>query len=215
MKKETRQIAGPGVTLEQRADGQPPAIVGYGSVFYDPADPGTEYDLRSSWGGFVERIMPGAFDRAIREDDVRALFNHDANHVLGRTPGTLKLSADSKGLRYEISPPDTQTGRDVTASIQRGDISGSSFSFSVEEESWHETRDATTGQTTVIREIRAVRLYDVGPVTFPAYQSATAGVRSENDLAEARVKLEEFRAKQRAKTEAVAIRARLVSLGLL
>jgi uncharacterized protein len=215
MKRETRQIAGPGVTLEQRADGQQPVIVGYGSVFYDPANPGTEYDLRSSWGGFVERIMPGAFDRAIREDDVRALYNHDPNHVLGRSPNTLKLSVDSRGLRYEIAPPDTQTGRDVAASIQRGDITGSSFSFSVDEESWHETRDATTGQTTTIREIRAVKLYDVGPVTFPAYEASTAGVRSESDMDEARVRLEEYRAKQRAKGESVAIRARLVSLGLL
>jgi uncharacterized protein len=215
MNRETRQFAGHGVRVETRAEGEPPIITGYGAVFYDPTKPGTEYDLRSSWGGFVERIMPGAFDRAIRDDDVRALFNHDANHVIGRTPNTLKLSADATGLRYDIVAPDTQTSRDLMTSIQRGDITGSSFSFSIDEENWREVRDQSTGITTVYREIRAVKLYDVGPVTFPAYEASTAGVRSESELSEARVRLEEFRAKQRAKGESVAIRARLASLGLL
>jgi uncharacterized protein len=216
MKRETRQIAGPGVRVEARAEGEPAIITGYGAVFYDPNKPGTEYDLRSSfWGGFIERIMPGAFDRAIREDDVRALFNHDANHVLGRTPGTLRLVADDIGLRYDITAPGTQTGRDLLTSIDRGDVTGSSFSFSIDEENWREVRDQSTGITTVYREIRAVKLYDVGPVTFPAYEASTAGVRSESELSEARVRLEEYRAKQRAKGESVAIRARLVSLGLL
>lgn len=215
MTREQRHFAGHGVKIETRAEGEPATITGYGAVFYDPTKPGTEYDLRSSWGGFIERIMPGAFDRAIKEDDVRALFNHDANHVLGRTPNTLKLTSDATGLRYDIVAPDTQFGRDLQTSIMRGDVTGSSFSFSIEDETWREVRDAATNQTTVIREIRAVRLYDVGPVTFPAYEASTAGVRSESELAEARVRLEEFRAKQRRESESVAIRARLVTLGLL
>ena len=215
MKKETRQFAGGDVRAEARAEGSPAIITGYGAVFYDPSKPGTEYDLRSSWGGFVERIMPGAFDRAIRDDNVRALFNHDPNYIVGRSPNTLKLSADATGLRYEILPPDTQFGRDLLTSIERGDIIGSSFSFSIDEENWREVRDQSTGVTTVYREIRAVKLYDVGPVTFPAYEASTAGVRSESDMDEARVRLEEFRARQRKASESVAIRARLVSLGLL
>ena len=75
-------------------DDKPPVITGYGAVFYDPNDPGTEFRI---WDDMVERIMPGAFDRAIREDDVRSFFNHDENIILGRNrsaPATLALSVE-------------------------------------------------------------------------------------------------------------------------
>lgn len=158
------------VGVETRANGSK-AIVGYGSVFYNAADPGTEFEL---WKGAVERVAPTAFDEALRrKDDARGLFNHDSNMLLGRVgAGTMRLSVDSKGLRYEIDSPDTQVGRDVVASIERGDLAGSSFAFVVDKVSW-EARDGLE-----IRTIESVTLYDVGPVTYPSYAATTTGLRS-------------------------------------
>src|SRR5262249_1849806 len=139
-------------------------LSGYASVFWIEGDLGTEYQIQDD---VRERIMPGAFDRALAEqDDVRCLVNHDESHILGRTsakPPTLTLSVDKRGLKYEVSLPNTQTGRDIAESIRRGDIRESSFQFVPSVVSWTEEGD------TLIREIREVRLYDVSPVTFPAY----------------------------------------------
>jgi len=116
------------ILLENRQD-KLPVITGYAAVYYD-GTPGTEFQL---WENTVERILPGSFDSALaRKDDARALFNHDPNLVLGRvSSGTLRLSADSKGLKYEIVPPVTRTAEDLVAMIQRGDVTGSSFEFLV------------------------------------------------------------------------------------
>ena len=94
------------VTVETREDGTT-TISGYAAVYHRSEDAGTQYQLMDS---YYERIKPGAFDRALAEkQDVRALFNHDANHVLGRTTsGTCRLSCDSVGLRYEVDLPNTQ-----------------------------------------------------------------------------------------------------------
>lgn len=156
-----------------RADSDKRTIEGYASVYYD-GTPETEYWL---WSDCVERIAPGAFDRAIKEDDCRALFNHDSNCVLGRTTNkTLRLNSDKKGLRYEIDPPDTQLGRDVQELLKRGDVSGSSFGFEIRKVKWEEERDAEN-RTTYIRTITEAKLWDVGPVTYPAYEGASSGVR--------------------------------------
>lgn len=166
------------VLLEQREEGESQHIVGLGAVTYD-GTANTEYEL---WeGGPVERIMPGAFKRAIKEDDVRGLFNHNPDHLLGRTSaGTMKLKTDKAGLNYDITPPESPVGDQVRESIRRGDLSGSSFSFHVTDERWKKVDDRE------IREIRGVRLFDVGPVTFPAYEATTTGVRCEGDMTEVR-----------------------------
>lgn len=160
-----------GIQLQERADDQPAKISGYGAVFYDGTE-GSQYRL---WDDFVERIMPGAFDRAIREQqDVRSFFNHDANWILARTAaGTLGLSIDAVGLRYEIQPPDTQAGRDVLESIRRRDVTGSSFMFIATDVNWR-NEDGVT-----IREIAGVDLWEVGPVVFPAYDGTTSELRSQ------------------------------------
>lgn len=146
-------------------------IVGYASVFYD-GTPETEYQL---WDDYVERIMPGSFDRALAEkDDVRGLFNHDPDNLLGRTSsGTMKLSVDKKGLAYEIQPGDTTMARDVVEHIKRGDVDGSSFAFRVTDEDIRKENDV------YIREISGVQLFDAGPVTYPAYTATTSGYRTE------------------------------------
>lgn len=157
------------VRAEETEDGRPPKIVGYGAVF----------NKRSEMigGMFKEEIAPGAFDDVLG-DDVRGLFNHDPNFVLGRTvSGTLALSVDAEGLRYEITPPDTQTVKDlVLAPLSRGDITGSSFAFRVapDGDEWREEEDGL-----IVRTIRKIsRLLDVSPVTYPAYPDAGAAQRS-------------------------------------
>jgi len=177
---ERRFLAAPQarVSVEAR-EGQPAKIEGYGAVFYREGDPGSEYEIFTD---LYERILPGAFDEI---GDVRSLFNHDSNWVLGRTtavPATLQLSVDAVGLKYSVTPPDTQAVRDqVLTPIGRGDVSGSSIMFWARKVSWvQETRD---GREIEIRQIEKIELLEVGPVTFPAYDSTTAGVRENGDPA--------------------------------
>lgn len=150
-------------------------IVGYASVFYD-GTPETEFQL---WDDLVERIMPSAFDSAIaRGDDVRGLFNHDPSLVLGRTTsGTMQLRTDKKGLSYSIVPADTSVAKDVVGHIERGDVDGSSFAFRPTDV------DVRLEDGVEIREIRGVELFDVGPVTYPAYEAATSGYRTREQVA--------------------------------
>lgn len=174
MKVEQRIISRP-VELRASGDGQP-TISGYAAVFYREDDPGTQYRL---WAGSFERVMPGAFDEALkRGDDIRGLFNHKPDQVLGRTKSqTMTVTVDEVGLRYEITPSETQLYRDVSEMLRRGDIDGSSFGFSIVGDD-HWTRDAEGND---IRELRNVALFDVGPVTFPAYSASTSEARSSWD----------------------------------
>lgn len=179
------------VQAEARAgEADPFTLRGYAAVFYD-GTPDTEYEL---WPGVVERVMPGAFDQALKEgNDARALFNHDPNQLLGRVSAkTLDLTKDQKGLLYRISLGRTTVARDVLEHVTRGDLQGSSFAFEVLDEDFR--REAGV----VIREVKGVRLYDVGPVTFPAYESTTVNARSSEALGGARKALEAFLERERA-----------------
>lgn len=183
MKKETRVLSDP-PALELREEGGKRYAVGYAAVYYRAGDAGTEYKL---YDGMVERIRPGAFKSAMAEDDVRALFNHDTNQVLGRASAkTLKLTSDAKGLRYEIELPDTTTGRDVAELLKRGDVTGSSFSFALSPDGEKYVTEKAGDARVQVRWLESVRLYDVGPVTFPAYTGTTAGIRSADDAADVR-----------------------------
>ncbi|EOT1738166.1 HK97 family phage prohead protease [Klebsiella pneumoniae] len=164
--REVRSFLGEVRTESQNE--QPTKIIGYAAVFNSRSEP---------MYGFREIIAPGAFDDVL-QDDVRGLFNHDPNYVLGRTTSnTLAISVDAHGLRYEITAPDTQTIKDlVVAPISRGDVNQSSFAFRVAPggERWYEDDEGV-----VIREItKFSRLYDVSPVTYPAYRAADSSVRS-------------------------------------
>ena len=122
---------------------------------------------------FKEKVRKGAFAESIGRDDIRALFNHDPNYVLGRNrAGTLELVEDDVGLRVRITPPDTIWARDITTSIRRGDISQMSIGFVVEDDEWSSQDGIDT------RELKKVRLFDVSPVTFPAYTATDVGVRA-------------------------------------
>jgi HK97 family phage prohead protease len=138
------------------------------------------YNSRSeNLGGFSEIIRPGAFQEAISgKEDVRALFNHNPSCVLGRNKsGTLNLRDTAEGMEYEITPPEAQWARDLSASISRRDITGASFGFVVNGDDWKATR-SEKGDMETTRYLNSVRLFDVGPVTFPAYASATANLRA-------------------------------------
>lgn len=145
--------------------------------------------LSRNLGGFVEQIDPAAFDKTLADNpDVRALINHDPSMLLGRTrSGTLRLSKDSEGLHYEIDLPDRSDARDLQVSMERGDISHSSFAFFVAPsgDSWSETE-----QGMPLRTLTALSIHngDVSPVTYPAYEDTDSGVaeRAFKSLAEAR-----------------------------
>ena len=148
--------------IETRDDKQK-RIVGHGAVFNS---------FSENLGGFREIILPGAFDDVLT-NDVRALFNHNSDKILGRTKSnTLALKVDQKGLYYEIIPPETSYANDLLTSLERGDITQSSFSFNVDKQNWKEDDEGR-----VVREIIKVkRLYDISPVTFPAYPEADSDV---------------------------------------
>jgi HK97 family phage prohead protease len=161
------------LTVESRSEGETERewIVGYAAKFGVNS---LEID-----GSFIERIDPGAFgivaERRGRKKplETRALWNHDPNYPLARYPGTLDLSVDGVGLRYEFPVPDTSYGRDLAANIRAGIVKGSSFSFTV----------PSGGDSWAVEDGRSVRtiqridtLLDVGPVTYPAYPDADVKV---------------------------------------
>ena len=143
-------------------------------------------------GDFVERLDPGAFSIVAerrgrrRPLETRALWNHDPNYPLARYPGTLRMTVDEVGLRYEFPVPDTSYGRDIASNIRAGIVKGSSFSFTVPAggESWSQEDGRS------VRTITAIdSLLDVGPVPFPAYPDA--------DVKVAQRSYEHFRQEQR------------------
>lgn len=204
---ERRFCRNQAVRLEQRDEHDTPTIVGYAAVYYDGTRE-TEYLL---WGEVRERIMPGAFDKTMGDgDDVRALKNHDPNQLLGRlSADTLTLKSDDTGLRYDIDVPDTQVGRDTVVEIKRRDMTGSSFAFVVTDEVWRKEEGVE------IREIRGVQLFDVGPVTFPAYDATTTGVRADGALDEARESHAWWQAAEVARAARIrGYRVRAVEVGL-
>jgi HK97 family phage prohead protease len=188
--RETRVLSG---QVELRAtddESAKPKVRGYAAVYGRESE-----NLGSNDYQFREIIEPGAFDDVLK-DDVRALLNHDPNFILARSKngeGTLTIGTDDTGLFYEFDAPDTQAGRDLTESLRRGDIDQSSFSFTVSKEgqTWEEKQEGD-GPTFIKRTITKVaRLFDVSPVTYPAYPDATVALRS----------LQEFRAEHAPEPE--------------
>lgn len=170
------------VSSEVRAesDGEKKYLTGYAAKFGTRSE-----DL----GGFRETIHPGAFDRALREkQDVRALVNHDASKVLGRSAaGTLELGTDATGLHYRVLLPDTTYARDLHESVKRRDVTQSSFGFVTKRDSWGHDPSATEGQPGKLRELQDVDLFDVSPVTFPAYHDTEVHARGSSAAAELRM----------------------------
>ena len=169
--------------IEKRKDGKE-VVIGHASI----------YDSRSeNLGGFYEYIAKGAFtDELIVKSDVRALINHNPDKVLARsTSGTLKLQADSKGLRYEFPIPETSYGKDLAINLKNGNITQSSFAFTVKEDDWTTDDDGND-----IRTINTIdRLFDISAVTYPAYSQA------ESDLVVAQRGLSIYKEKKEIQKE--------------
>ena len=156
-------------TIEARAESDEMIIEGYAAL----------YDNETNIGPFRETISRGAFDDVL-DNDVRALMNHDPNYVLGRTgAGTLELELDDTGLKYRIKLGEQQYAKDLYESVKRGDISQSSFAFTIAEQSWNENR-------TVRSVDKVATLLDVSPVTYPAYKD-TEGLLARNEEQEPEV----------------------------
>lgn len=143
-------------------------ISGYAAVF------DVKSDLLGGW--FEEVIRPGAFTNTLRTADVRCLFNHDPNLVLGRNKAnTLTIREDGKGLFMECELPNTQLAKDLAESIDRRDVSQQSFAFKTLKDRWTYSDDY---KEPAFRELLEVELFDVSPVTYPAYTQTDVGVRS-------------------------------------
>jgi uncharacterized protein len=148
-------------------------ISGYASRFNSRSE-----NLGSKERPLFEIIAPGAFD-GVLSDDVIAAWNHDESRILARSTGgkgTLKLSVDESGLHYSFTAPETSTGNDVLESIKRGDVNASSFAFVVADGGDRYTQEPDGSTLRTITKIG--KLYDVSPVTRPAYSAATVSARS-------------------------------------
>lgn len=162
MTQETR------TSVEMRAEGR--KLVGYAATF----------NQETRIADFRETIKPGAFTASLTSGkDILALVDHDSGKVLARTKsGTLRLSEDERGLRFEIDIPDTSAGRDVLALAARSDLGGMSFGFNVDQGGEHWNGDQ--------RELRSVTLHEVSVVNaWPAYSGTSVSVRARQNRTEA------------------------------
>ena len=176
--------------FETKEDGQE-VVVGYGSIFNSRSE---------NLGGFYEYISPTAIsEETIAKSDVRALINHDQNLILARsTTGTLNLTVDEKGLKYEFDIPETSYGKDLAINMKNGNLNQSSFAFTVGSDVW-----STDDEGNDIRTITSIdRLYDVAVVTYPAYSQA------DSDLVVAQRGLAMYKEKQEIKEEETDLVAR-------
>lgn len=153
--------------IETRAAPQPLSadgarkLSGYAVVFNSPTTIGT----------FTESIAPDAWTNT--DDDIWATWNHNSDNLLGRTQsGTLTLTVDAKGIRYELSLPDTELGRSVHELVKRGDVFGSSFTFVLDEDQWDHSGEIPH------RTVTSMRMFELGPVHKPAYPDATVSARA-------------------------------------
>ena len=152
------------VELRVSGDDEEPVIEGYAAVFGVWSE-----DI----GGFTEMIRKGAFSKTLKEADVRGLWNHDVNYVLGRTKsGTLSLEEDDKGLKIRNQPPKTTWANDLQVSMKRGDVNQMSFMFQTMRDEWDQSDPKN-----IKRELIELKLFDVSVVTFPAYPQTAAHVR--------------------------------------
>jgi hypothetical protein len=157
--------------IERRAD-ESARIIGTGIVFNSESE---------NLGGFRE-VIPDSVEIAFAED-LASLFNHDANFLLGRAPGSLKVERTKAGIVYEASPADTAAARDVIALIERGDVRGNSFMFMTRKDRWERLDDDTE-----LRTLLEIEVMEMGPVVFPAYRETDVAVaqRSRERWQEAR-----------------------------
>lgn len=169
----------PGPEMRAEGDAGPRVMTGHFSVFNEWTR------ISSSWEGeFMERISPGAFTKAFRESTPKVLFQHGKDPQIGDKPlGSIRsLSEDGLGAAYEVELLDTAYVRDLIPGLEAG-LYGASFRFSVVKEDWNERPARSTHNPDGLpeRTVREARVPEFGPVTFPAYAGASAGIRSMTD----------------------------------
>lgn len=142
--------------------------------------------------GLIEKVARGCFTQTMRVNDIAGLFNHDNNLILGRNvSGTMTIADGSDSCDYEIEADERQTyTSNLLISIDRGDVRGSSFGFSPEEEGL----DYDRATDTVTRTLKRVTLYDVGPVVFPQYTQTNGLVETKSALVVGDLDFEEIAA---------------------
>ena len=125
---------------------------------------------------YEEEIAKGAASKSLKEDDIRAVWNHNYDIVLGRnSAGTLELDEQESGVHVGIDFPNSQEGRDKYTTVERGDVSQMSFGFDILKES---VTDDNSGDKRVIRSrVEEIKLWEVSPVTFPAYENTKLNAR--------------------------------------
>lgn len=169
------------VELRATEDKESRTVEGYAAVFNS--------DSELIYGSFIERISPGAFADVLNDDAV-ALFNHDPNLILARNKVNMTLKQDDKGLLYRFDAPNTTAGNDLLENLRNGNVKTSSFGFTIAEEKWTYSEDRSKPSIRTITKIK--RLYDVSPVTYPAYPDTSVAQRSFQSIVEA----EELKAKK-------------------
>ncbi len=168
--KHTRLFQGQEIRAEDK-DGKR-TIHGYAAVF-DKASQPLGYFRK-----FIEKIERGAFSKSIENNDVRALWSHNIDLVLGRTGNnTLRLEEDSHGLKFELDLPNTNLGRDTFESISRGDVNGVSFGFNIEAEEWEFSDDEKSPDVHILKR---VNLLEISPTAFPAYPDTEVSARDKD-----------------------------------
>jgi len=165
-----------------RAEGEPGSpktiiLSGYAAVFDEPTVLAANDE---KLGRITEVVRPGAFARAIREgQDVRCLVDHNPTLLLGRTKaGTLNLIEDERGLKFEVTLPDTTTARDLHENIRLGNASQCSFAFSPAPNGEAKSTSQEGGTRVTHIELTDVDLYDVSIVTYPAYAGTTVSIEA-------------------------------------
>ncbi len=162
-KKEIRNMNIP-VKVEKREDGTVKSIIGYPIV----------YNKDSEDMGFIERIAQGAAKKALERSDIRGLKNHDPSLIFARSGINLTFKDTKEGLYYEATPIDTQNYREISKEIEAGLLTGQSFGFTIKSDEW---RDLDTDKP--VRTITEIeQIFDVGPVTYPAYTDTSVALRS-------------------------------------
>ncbi len=177
-----RAVFQPGLEMRADSEGGPKTLHGHFATFNSPTE-------INSWEGcFIERLAPGAFSKTIREnrDNIKVLYDHGYDPQLGNKPlGPIAvLEEDGMGCRYEVPLIDTDYNRNFIIPAAEAGLLGASFRFRVIRDEWNEDpgRSAENPDGLPERTIKEVKLYEFGPVTFPAYAAATAGVRSKVGL---------------------------------
>lgn len=175
MNEEIRVIGNVKVRSEEEGkESNDMTVEGYALKFNTESEEMWHYTFEEGEGSLVETISPNALDETDMSD-VRYLFNHDRNIILGRsTAGSLDLKVDDEGLYYKAKLPNTTTGRDTYENIRNGNITQCSFAMMLEDEDYEVTSDGKGNYRGVVQKIR--KLLDVSAVTYPAYKDTNVGV---------------------------------------